>query len=140
MKQLIKELLLGSKEINKLQFENQFILGFRTLEILNKNDKEKYFKKFNLNNILNNNYDLIKSLANYFKNSAKYDEALDCYKKLLLISIKQFGDRNEKTALVYNLIGIIYRTIAKYDEAINCYQKSFDILKSLYGENHKKYC
>ncbi len=138
LKQLTKELLIGSMEINRLEIENQFILGFKTLEILNKNDKETYFKKFNLKNkLLKSNYFLIKSLANYFKNSAKYEDALDCYKKLLLISRKQFGDRDEKTALVYNLIGIIYRTVANYDEAINYYQKSLDIRINLYGENHK---
>ena len=138
LKQLTKELLIGSKEINRLEIENQFILGFKTLEILNKIDKETYFKKFNLKNkLLKSNYFLIKSLANYFKNSAKYEDALDCYKKLLIITRKQFGDRDEKTALVYNLIGIIYRTVANYDEAINYYQKSLDIRINLYGENHK---
>ena len=138
LKKLTKELLIGSKEINKLEIENQFILGFKTLKILNKNDREIFFKKFNLkNNILNSNYDLIKSLAYYFRRSAKYEEALEYYKKLLLISRKQFGDQDEKTALVYNLIGIVYRTTAKYDEAIKCYQKSLDIRMNLFGENHK---
>mgnify|MGYP001301658606 CR=1 FL=1 len=138
LKQLTKELLIGSKEINRLEIENQFILGFKTLEILNKNDKETYFKKFNLKNkLLKSNYFLIKSLANYYRDSAKYEEALDCYKKLLLITKKQFGYRDVKTALVYTLIGIIYRKKANYDESIKYYQKSLEIRISLYGQNHK---
>ena len=137
LKKLNKELLIGSREINKLEIENQFILGFKTLKILNKNEQEIFFKKFNLkNDLLKNNYDLIKSLANYFHRSAQFEEALEYYKKLLKISKKQFGGKDGKTSTALNLIGNFYKH-RNNNEAIKCLQKSLDIVLTLNGENHK---
>ena len=137
LKKLNKELLIGSREINKLEIENQFILGFKTLKILNKSEQEIFFKKFNLkNDLLKNNYDLIKSLANYFQRSALFDEALEYYKKLLKISKKQFGGKDSKTSTALNLIGNFYKH-RNNNEAIKCLQKSLDIVLTLNGENHK---
>lgn len=137
LKKLNKELLIGSREINKLEIENQFILGFKTLKILNKSEQEIFFKKFNLkNNLLKNNYDLIKSLANYFQRSAQFEEALEYYKKLLKISKKQFGGKDSKTSTALNLIGNFYKH-RNNNEAIKCLQKSLDIVLTLNGENHK---
>ena len=52
--------------------------------------------------------------------SAKYDEALECFDKVLSLEPKNTRAWNQK--------GVALRSLGRYDEAIECFNKALEIV------------
>ena len=51
---------------------------------------------------------------------AKYDEALECFDKVLSL--------NQKNTHAWNQKGVALRSLGRYDEAIECFNKALEIV------------
>ncbi len=54
-----------------------------------------------------------------FLEDGKYEEALDCFEKILM--------SNPNDPEIWNKKGIALRSMGRYDEAIECFNKSLEI-------------
>ena len=137
LKKLKKEILLVSKKMNTLSNENQILLGFKTLGILDKIEKTEFFNKFNVQNqLFHENDNLLFSLADFYDSIEEYDKALEYYEKSLTIILKVHGDQHSLAADAFNKLGIVYRTKGEYDKAIEFYDKALAIRLKVLGDQH----
>ena len=137
LKNLSRELLMGSINKNELASENQLIIGFKTLKILNKKEQEVFFKKFDLKNpLFEKKENLIKYLATYFENNAKHDDAIFYYNKSLSILQSQNRENQPETAIIFGKLGSIYQTKGDYDKAIKHFETALGIRLNVYGDQH----
>ena len=60
---------------------------------------------------------------------ADYNRTLAIYEPALEYARQHYGELNEKTALLYNNIGMIYLEQGDYDKALEYYNKAIEILK-----------
>jgi tetratricopeptide (TPR) repeat protein len=62
--------------------------------------------------------ELMKKGASFLEDG-KYEEALDCFEKILM--------SNPNNPDIWNKKGIALRSMGRYDEAIKCFNKSLEI-------------
>ena len=55
-----------------------------------------------------------------FLNDNKYEEALDCFEKILI--------SNPNNPDIWNKKGVVLRSLGRYDEAIECFNRSLEIV------------
>ncbi|MBQ2414185.1 MAG: tetratricopeptide repeat protein, partial [Rikenellaceae bacterium] len=65
-----------------------------------------------------------------------YDRALSIYEPALEFARKHYGQIHEKTADLYNQIGVIYYLQSKYDAALDCHKRVLNISQRLFDEEH----
>ncbi len=74
--------------------------------------------------------------AAFLQYLARYEEALEYYKRALTLAVKQYGKSSEQVAASYNGIGLIYNSQGNYPLALEYYEQSLAIRKTLFGLNH----
>ncbi|MEP2773102.1 MAG: CHAT domain-containing tetratricopeptide repeat protein [Fulvivirga sp.] len=64
------------------------------------------------------------------------DKGLENLKKALGLSIKLNGEKSERTAVLYNNIGITYKSMGDFKNAITYYEKTIDLLEDFDPDNY----
>jgi tetratricopeptide (TPR) repeat protein len=71
--------------------------------------------------VTNNNYVILNSLGNLFREAGKYDEAIGHYKESLRIEPDYYG--------AYNNLGLALQEKGETEEAVSCFEKAIELTK-----------
>jgi len=75
-------------------------------------------------------------LANHVRTLARFDEALEYYKKALEIAEELLGKNHPTTATCVNNLGIMLKDLGDLDGARACFERTLKIHESAYGVYH----
>ena len=67
---------------------------------------------------------------------ARYDDALEYFKRALRHSIIQYDEFSDWTARLYNNIGSIYSSQGDYEKALEYYNRALEIDEKVFGTEH----
>ena len=65
-----------------------------------------------------------------------YDRALNIYEPTLEYCKEHYGDLHEKTATLYNNLGVVYEYKGQYDNALGYYNKAREIVEKVLDPQH----
>ena len=65
-----------------------------------------------------------------------YDRALNIYEPTLEYCKEHYGELHEKTATLYNNIGVVYKNKGEYDNALEYYKKAREIMEKVLDTQH----
>ncbi|MBQ6939706.1 MAG: tetratricopeptide repeat protein [Alistipes sp.] len=65
-----------------------------------------------------------------------YDRALNIYEPTLEYCKEHYGELHEKTATLYNNIGVVYKNKGEYDNALEYYKKAREIMEKVLDPQH----
>ena len=65
-----------------------------------------------------------------------YDRALDICEPTLEYCKEHYGELHEKTATLYNNIGVVYKNKGEYDNALEYYKKAREIMEKVLDTQH----
>ena len=83
-----------------------------------------------------NHDDLLREYGKFLRKYAKYDKAIEIYKREIAISEELYGLEHPATATSYNNIGEVYKSLSDYPKALEYFGKSLVISERVLGEEH----
>ncbi|HBE9109968.1 tetratricopeptide repeat protein [Clostridioides difficile] len=126
-KNLIKQCLQDILENSKYTFKNNFPYYIFAENII------QYLYDENSMEIIS----LLNSLSNCLQEKMEYTElkkALNNYKIILDLFVKNLDGKNPNIAILYNNISSAYEKLGEVKKALNYYEKALDILEHLSGK------
>lgn len=70
------------------------------------------------------------NLGALYKRQARWQEAEDCYRKVVELRARNLGERHADTAVARNNLAEVYRTIGRYEEARPLYEAALRALET----------
>ncbi len=140
---LFQELIIKTKKL--LGTHNLFFIQVNSnyaelMRLLNRFDKSNEILNQSLDialNILPINHigfsNIYTSLGWNYIAQTQFEEAIDCFKKCIELSLKKYGENNQYLKNAYNNLGVAYHHFRELNEAINYYLKANTIYKSING-------
>ena len=131
--QRIDELLQQTETVMANEDETIAARIFKVIELYKKADrwaaatdydKEKYS-------------DLLYDYAQFLNKYGLYIDAEEVFLRQISIAEELYGNEDEKTAISYNGIGMVYRNQGEYDKALGYYHKAIEIREKALGMNHR---
>ena len=130
---------LLTKAIDRIAFSNKNDTGFGLIAISAIDDEKAriYYAKINGEaDFLKEDAELLFLLGQCEKRFARFDKALDFFKRCLDIQLKTLGREHPSVANSHNNIGLIWSKKGEYQKALEFYQSCLDIRLKTYGAEH----
>lgn len=140
--QINREHIMGCEYIKILQLQAKTLMADVTIPIEKriKRTLETYQEADELASFImlepKKMYSLLNDYGEFLIIYAKYEKALEVWKRQCHISIGIYGIENSNTAMSYNNIGVVYSNFGNHEHALEYYQRALDIRLKVLGKGH----